>query len=329
MTTKKYLFLSAIATLALVGCARGPRGEMPNPSKGTEVTKTDFSTIVEEGTENLFTDIPGFSLSLDIDELSCVDINDGYRSTFEAEGKIDINVGNIQSTNPNDIKASVVIKDFDAEIVGGQQTMIDVEDIDLKAYLIEQKAYVDYSDRGVYDAVNQYYKSTNGMEITKEEWDAFPQKVYFNVPQVGDYLTYVHYYLSELQQMVDTYIPYIYEVENNLLYDVKYIDYGEDGFAIILYENKDTVASLYINPVKKIIELDVDIEYEMHSEYTNQTQYNAIDATLTLNLSDAKVETPRTLDVHISRLRQKLGDVEHAQQIIQTIRGIGYKFIEP
>jgi DNA-binding response OmpR family regulator len=42
-----------------------------------------------------------------------------------------------------------------------------------------------------------------------------------------------------------------------------------------------------------------------------------------------KKETTRTLDVHISRLRQKLGDVEHAQQIIQTIRGIGYKFIEP
>jgi hypothetical protein len=302
MTTKKYLFLSAIATLALVGCARGPRGEMPNPSKGTEVTKTDFSTIVEEGTENLFTDIPGFSLSLDIDELSCVDINDGYRSTFEVEGKIDINVGNIQSTNPNDIKASVVIKDFDTEIVSGQQTMIDVEDVDLKAYLIEQKAYVDYSDRGVYDAVNQYYKSINGIEITKEEWDAFPQKVYFNIPQMGDYLSYVHYYLDELQTMVDTYISYIYElkdVNGQLFDDVKYIDYGEDGFAIILYENKDTVASLYINPVKKIIELDVDIEYEMYSEYTNQTQYNTIDATLTLNLSDAKVETPKTLDDYV------------------------------
>lgn len=301
MTTKKYLFLSAIATLALVGCARGPRGQMPNPSKGTEVTKTDFSTIVEEGTENLFTDIPGFSLSLDIDELSSVDINDGYRSTFEAEGKIDINVGNIQSTNPNDVKASVVIKDFDTEIVVGQETMIDVEDVDLKAYLIEQKAYVDYSDRGVYDAVNQYYKSAYGTEITKEIWDATPQKVYFDIPQMGDLLNQVHSYLNDLQKMVDTYISYIYELENTngQFDDVKYIDYGEDGFAIILYENKDTVASLYINPVKKIIELDVDIEYEMYDENTNQTQYNTIDATLTLNLSDAKVETPKTLDDYV------------------------------
>lgn len=301
MTTKKYLFLSAIATLALVGCAGGPRGQMPNPSKGTEVTKTDFSTIVEEGTENLFTDIPGFSLSLDIDELSSIDINDGYRSTFEAEGKININVGNIQSTNPNDIKASVVIKDFDTEIVGGQETMIDVEDVDLKAYLIEQKAYVDYSDRGIYDAVNQYYKSAYGTEITKEIWDATPQKVYFDIPQMGDLLNQVHSYLNDLQKMVDTYISYIYELENTngQFDDVKYIDYGEDGFAIILYENKDTVASLYINPVKKIIEFDVDIEYEMYDEYTNQTQYNTIDATLTLNLSDAKVETPKTLDDYV------------------------------
>lgn len=37
----------------------------------------------------------------------------------------------------------------------------------------------------------------------------------------------------------------------------------------------------------------------------------------------------RTLDVHISRLRQKLGDVEDAQSCIQTVRGIGYKFIAP
>lgn len=301
MTTKKYLFLSAIATLALVGCAGGPRGQMPNPSKGTEVTKTDFSTIVEEGTENLFTDIPGFSLSLDIDELSSVDINDGYRSTFEAEGKIDINVGNIQSTNPNDVKASVVIKDFDTEIVSGQETMIDVEDLDLKAYLIEQKAYVDYSDRGVYDAVNQYYKSAYGTEITKEVWGATPQKVYFDIPQMGDLLNQVHSYLNDLQKMVDTYIPYIYELENTngQFDDVKYIDYGEAGFAIILYEDQDAIASLYINPVKKIIELDVDIEYEMYDENTNQTRYNSIDATLTLNLSDAKVETPKTLDDYV------------------------------
>ena len=39
-------------------------------------------------------------------------------------------------------------------------------------------------------------------------------------------------------------------------------------------------------------------------------------------------ETTRTLDVHISRLRQKLGEVGDAQQVIQTVRGIGYKFIE-
>lgn len=37
----------------------------------------------------------------------------------------------------------------------------------------------------------------------------------------------------------------------------------------------------------------------------------------------------RTLDVHISRLRKKIGDVDDAPQIIQTVRGIGYKYIAP
>jgi DNA-binding response OmpR family regulator len=36
--------------------------------------------------------------------------------------------------------------------------------------------------------------------------------------------------------------------------------------------------------------------------------------------------TTRTIDVHIARLRQKLGDVGDAPRYIQTIRGIGYKF---
>jgi len=40
-------------------------------------------------------------------------------------------------------------------------------------------------------------------------------------------------------------------------------------------------------------------------------------------------ETTRTLDVHISRLRQKLGNLGDAQQVIQTVRVIGYKFIAP
>lgn len=45
--------------------------------------------------------------------------------------------------------------------------------------------------------------------------------------------------------------------------------------------------------------------------------------------ANSKKETTRTLDVHISRLRQKLGELGDAQQVIQTVRGIGYKFIEP
>ena len=37
----------------------------------------------------------------------------------------------------------------------------------------------------------------------------------------------------------------------------------------------------------------------------------------------------RTLDVHISRLRQKMGDMSDAPSIIQTVHGKGYKFVPP
>ncbi len=37
----------------------------------------------------------------------------------------------------------------------------------------------------------------------------------------------------------------------------------------------------------------------------------------------------RTVDVHIARLRQKLGDTGDVPKYIQTIRGVGYKFIAP
>ncbi|HOT62995.1 MAG TPA: response regulator transcription factor [Treponemataceae bacterium] len=39
--------------------------------------------------------------------------------------------------------------------------------------------------------------------------------------------------------------------------------------------------------------------------------------------------TTRTIDVHVARLKQKLGDVNDVQRYIHTIRGIGYKFTPP
>ena len=39
--------------------------------------------------------------------------------------------------------------------------------------------------------------------------------------------------------------------------------------------------------------------------------------------------TTRTLDVHISRLRQKMGDMSDAPSVIQTVHGQGYKFVPP
>ncbi|HPO02593.1 response regulator transcription factor [Treponema zuelzerae] len=39
--------------------------------------------------------------------------------------------------------------------------------------------------------------------------------------------------------------------------------------------------------------------------------------------------TTRTIDVHVARLRQKMGDVRDIPRYIHTVRGIGYKFTPP
>ena len=39
--------------------------------------------------------------------------------------------------------------------------------------------------------------------------------------------------------------------------------------------------------------------------------------------------TTRTIDVHVARLRHKMGDVKDVTRYIHTVRGIGYKFTPP
>ncbi|GAB1431817.1 response regulator transcription factor [Spirochaetota bacterium] len=43
---------------------------------------------------------------------------------------------------------------------------------------------------------------------------------------------------------------------------------------------------------------------------------------------DAEITT-RTIDVHVARLRQKMGDAKDVSRYIHTVRGIGYKFTPP
>ena len=63
--------------------------------------------------------------------------------------------------------------------------------------------------------------------------------------------------------------------------------------------------------------------------YEHQNEIISREKLLSELWSKNQKETTRTLDVHISRLRQKLGNLGDAQQVIQTVRGIGYKFIAP
>src|SRR5207253_5212584 len=43
---------------------------------------------------------------------------------------------------------------------------------------------------------------------------------------------------------------------------------------------------------------------------------------------DVAVVVDRTIDVHIGKLREKLGDDPVRSRYIQTVRGVGYKFVE-
>jgi DNA-binding response OmpR family regulator len=44
---------------------------------------------------------------------------------------------------------------------------------------------------------------------------------------------------------------------------------------------------------------------------------------------DATESFDRSVDVHVSRLRAKLGDDPRTPRFIRTVRGVGYLFVEP
>lgn len=42
---------------------------------------------------------------------------------------------------------------------------------------------------------------------------------------------------------------------------------------------------------------------------------------------DSKIVTERTIDVHIGKLREKLREVDRDAELIETVRGMGYRFV--
>ncbi len=64
-------------------------------------------------------------------------------------------------------------------------------------------------------------------------------------------------------------------------------------------------------------------EYVAYRKFRESLKYEAYDFNQKVDVDS------RTLDVHISRLREKLGERSDSYQIIQTVRGIGYKFVAP
>ena len=99
---------------------------------------------------------------------------------------------------------------------------------------------------------------------------------------------------------------------------------------------KNTKNKLTIDLVKEIIVLNGDI-IPLLAKETKLLRYFSLNSGRIISREELleKVwgrspdSTTRTLDVHISRLRQKMGDMTDAPSVIQTVHGQGYKFVPP
>jgi DNA-binding response OmpR family regulator len=142
--------------------------------------------------------------------------------------------------------------------------------------------------------------------------------------------------------------------DGNEMEVVKAYQVGADDYVIKPFSNKSTVARMKAvidrvekNESKKIKVKDIEIDLDEHKV---KKSGKAIDLTYIqfklLYLLASRREnvfsrkeilekvwgrkvyvTNRTVDVHIKRLREKLGEYKYPSQYIETIHGTGYRFL--
>ena len=141
---------------------------------------------------------------------------------------------------------------------------------------------------------------------------------------------------------------------NDDIVKIKGLDMGADDFITKPFNNRELVARikainrrLRLNESKKIKVKDIEIDLDEHRvcKAGKPIDLTYIQFKLLYLLASRRMNvfsrkeilekvwgkkvyvTNRTVDVHIKRLREKLGEYKYPSQYIETIHGTGYRFL--
>jgi len=199
-------------------------------------------------------------------------------------------------------------------------------------------------------ATAHYEEVENALEITSREK---PSVVVIDLDEAND--TGLTTFM-ELKDDIGTKSMGLILVssENNEMLKVKGLEMGADDFIIKPYSKKELVARIKavtrrvnFGSSKKIRVKDIEINLDEHrvSKAGKTIDLTYIQFKLLYLLASRRMNvfsrkeilervwgtkvyvTNRTVDVHIKRLREKLGEYKYPSQYIETIHGTGYRFL--
>ena len=197
---------------------------------------------------------------------------------------------------------------------------------------------------------NHFETLQNALEVTMR---TKPSVVVIDLDEFGDNVWSTCLELKDDIATRRTGIILISSTDDESL-KIKGFEIGADDFVSKPYSKRELVARikalgrrLNINEGKKIKVKDIEINLDEHrvSKAGKQIDLTYIQFKLLYLLASRRMNvfsrkeildrvwgkkvyvTSRTVDVHIKRLREKLGEYKYPSQYIETIHGTGYRFL--